>query len=307
MKKMKKHIIILAAIFAAALFAPACSPEEVQGPKDEGLTISLFSGDLETKAYNSSFETAIDHFDFFFFEDEAGTIPIPGMHGRASGSSVTLDTKPRQTYEALRKRESFVYILANYPDDIDHRYDMALYEILALPVNYKIMTGTTTVVTDGVSQETVTFNDNLVMDSYNSSTEKHTVKISAPTKFNEARTVNVDLTRLAAKLILKVNVPTNVPGSMIGETWTPILEDLEAYFVNALNNKTKVDGQPIQRSLIPTAQQGNYEYIAYPNWYPIKSTTASPRSFTADPVFTYPQKWAPKENGEQYFKIHMVW
>ena len=310
MKKMKKHIIILAAIFAAALLTPACSPEEVQGLKGEGLTISLFSDELETKAYNPTMDDAIDHFDFYFFENVGGTTPISGMHGRVTGSSsVTLDTRPGQTYEALRKRESFVYIIANYPGSHPTTDHMTLSELLALPVDYKIVTAKATEVNPitGKEEETgdVTFNPNLVMDSYNATTGKHTVQIAAPTKFNEARTVNVGLTRLAAKLTLTVNVANEAAGSMENEKWTPVLADLKAYFVNALNNKTTVAGTPIRRS-DPTTTT-DYEYLTYPTPYPLTVDENNDHTFTSDPVFTYPQTWASDENGDPYFKIQIPW
>ncbi|MBQ9398056.1 MAG: hypothetical protein IJU08_06130 [Bacteroidales bacterium] len=310
---MKRHIILLAAVFAAALLATGCEPEEINGPKNEGLTISLFSDEPETKAFDPTFESVIDHFDFFFFEDEAGTQPIAGMHGRATGSSTTLATGKNDTYAALRKRASYVYILANYPGTISHSADHTLAELLALPVDHKIVTAKATEINpiNGDVEETgeVTFNANLVMDSYHKdgTTEKHTVKIDAPRSVNEARTVTVGLTRLAAKLQMIVNVEPSVTGSLGGEVWTPVLRDLKVYYVNALNNKTTVAGTPIQRSTIPAAQQGSYEYLSYPVPYPLTVDGTDDHKFTTDPAFTYPQTWAPYENGDPYFKIQMTW
>ena len=65
------------------------------------------------------FETKIDHFDFFFFEDAAGTRPTDGMHGRVSGASKQLNTGIGEAFEALRLGTHYVYILANYPDEIE--------------------------------------------------------------------------------------------------------------------------------------------------------------------------------------------
>lgn len=317
---MKKHIIILAAIFTAALVAPACYPDDAPGLKNDGLTISLFSDDPETKAYNPTMETAIDHFDFFFFKDEAGTEPIAGMHGHATGSSVTLQTGKNQTYAALRKGTSYVYIVANYPGTISHSVDWILEDLLNLVVEYPIATGKATQINpiSGDEEETgdVNFNPNLVMDSYHKETNAtaftYTYKINPPTTINENRTVNVAMSRLAAKLILKVNVATSVPGTMPTpadkpEVWTPVLNELKAYYVNALNNKTTVRATPVQRSAIPASQADLYKYFTYPTPYPIVASTDDPYKFTAAPAFTYPQTWTPGENGDPYFKIQMIW
>lgn len=309
MKNMKKHIIILAALLTAALLAPACQPEELTGPKSEGLTISLFSDEPETKAYDGTFETRIDHFDFFFFKDEAGTQPIPRMHARVNGSTTTLDTRTGQAYAALRKDESYVYLLANYPGTIDHATDKTLAQLLALEVDAPILTGRATATNPitGDTEETgaVTFSDNLVMDSYHkdvSLAEKWTVKIDAPRSVNESRTVTVGLSRLAAKLQMIVNVEPSVTGSLGGEIWTPVMNDFKAYFVNALNNKSTVTGEPIERAALTDAM--GYDYIAYPTAYPV---TISEYAATTDPAFTYPQTWAADANGEPYFKIQMTW
>ena len=316
MKNMKKHIIILEAIIAAALLAPACYPEDAPGLKTEGLTISLFSDEPETKAYDPTFETAIDHFDFYFFKDAEGTQPIEGMHGRATGSTTTLNTGENQTYAPLRKIASYVYILANYPGSHPTTTNMTLAELLALDVNYPILTGKATKVNpiSGDEEETgvVSFNPNLVMDSYHKETGAtdftYTVKIAAPTSVNERRTVDVGLSRLAAKLILKVNVAESVPGTMPTpsdrpEIWTPVLKELKAYYVNALNNKTTVAATPMQHP----ADTTGYGYVTYPTPYPITAASDNPYAFTADPAFTYPQTWAPGDNSDPYFKIQMIW
>ena len=306
MKNMKKHIIILEAIIAAALLAPACYPEDAPGLKTEGLTISLFSDEPETKAYDPTFETAIDHFDFYFFDDEAGTQPIANLHDRATGSSTTLQTGKNQTYAALRKGGAYVYIIANYPGDHPTTTNMTLEELLALEVNYPILLGretqTNSITGDPEETGVVTFNSNMVMDSYHKEdgVEKYTVKIPAPTAVNQAGSVDVGLSRLATKLKMVINVASSVTGSLGGETWTPVMSDLKAYYVNALNNKTTVSATPIERP----ADTTGFGYITYPTAYPV---SISSYTGTTDPVFTYPQTWSESANSDPYFKIQMTW
>ena len=324
MKNMKKYIIILAAFFAAALLATGCEPEGNDlKTKAQGLTISLASGELETKAGEPfAFENAIEHFDFFFFKDAAGTEPIRGMHARVTGNSTTLDTSENGDYSALRKGTSYVYILANYPGTISHTNDWTLAQLLALEVDDPIVTAKETKLNPitGDMEETgkVTFCTSLVMDSYQKATdttrETYTTKLT-PQAIEEEREVTIKLSRLATKLGLIINVEPSVPGSMTytdsqehehQEVWTPVLKDLHAYFVNALNNKTTVKGDPIERDTI-AVNPTSYEYLTYPTLYPLTVDASNDHTFTSDPVYTYTQVWDDIDNGEPYFKIQIPW
>ena len=311
MKDMKK-IMILAAIAAASLTAFSCSRVEQEIETNDGvLVLKLDSGEMETRAADTSFETAIDHFDFFFFSDAEGTTPIPGMHGRAEGSSKRLDTQVGAEYEALRSVTSYVYILANYPTAIDHTNDWTLADILALDVTSPLLTERKTELNPitGKQEETgeVTFAQNLVMDSWRveNDADVYTVQLT-PAKIQEERTVTVDLRRLAAKLTVNITV---TPSETIGEyVWESRPELLKAYYVNALNNKTTVLGAPLQRSGIPAADVTNYDYITYPQAYTMTPAPAeNVYSYTSDPIYTYPQEWTSDDNGEPYFKIEMPW
>ena len=140
---MKRYFTILTIAITAAWGLASCNDDAMTEPEtgSDSIILSLTSGDMATKADDDtpvSFENAIDHFDFFFFDDAAGTIPTAGMHGRASGSSKVLATGVGETFEALREGTHYVYILANYPSDIDHSHDWELEDILALPINSPI-------------------------------------------------------------------------------------------------------------------------------------------------------------------------
>ena len=325
MKNMKKYIIILAAFFAAALLVPDCNPEYTPGLGSQELKISLFCDEPETKADPEpdpfAFEKVIDHFDFFFFKDAAGTQPISGMHERVNGSEKVLDTREGSDYSALRKGTSYVYILANYPGTIDHATDHTLAELLALPVDDPIITATekerNPITGDMEETGNVTYCNSLVMDSYQKATdtapETYLTKLT-PQEIEEERTVTIKLSRLAAKLALIINVEPSVPGSMTyteggttrQEEWTPVLKDLHAYFVNALNNKSTVKGNPVERDTIQVAPE-SYEYLTYPTLYPLTADASDDHKFTSAPAYTYPQEWADTANGEPYFKIQIPW
>lgn len=298
MKNMNRYLILLFASCAACFFAGGCFDEVAPGTRADGLTISLFSGELQTRAFDGTFETKIDHFDFFFFKDAAGTQPISGMHARVEASSVTLDTGTDGTYAALRKGTSYVYILANYDGELSHNQDWTLSQLLSLPVNAKIV--------KEKDEETgdVVFCDHLVMDSYDGT--KYTTELT-PRQINDNPEVTIGLTRIAAKLTMEVTVAESVGGKLPGEVWTPVRKELKAYFVNALNNHATVSAEPVRRAGAAT----DYEYLTYPVPYPM---TPNPEShadddytFITDPVYTYPQVWESDDNGEPYFKIQMTW
>ena len=297
-----KKITILAAIAAASLAVFSCAQVEQDVlTKDGVFVLSLDSGEMETRTVDTNFETAIDHFDYFFFSDAEGTTPIAGMHGRAEGSSKVLDTQVGAEFEALRSITSYVYVLANYPTALDHSSDWVLDDILALDVTSPIATA--------VNEETgaVTFTDNLVMDSWRveSDEDVYTVELT-PTKIQEERDVTVPLARLAAKINVHVTVTPSV--TVAGYEWKSRPELLQGYYVNSLNNKATVAGTPVKRSEIPEASVDDYQYLTYPTTYPFDPAPAEDvYEYDLDPVYTYPQEWSSDDNGEPYFKFQMPW
>ena len=297
-----KKITILAAIAAASLAVFSCAQVEQDVLTNDGVfVLSLDSGEMETRAVDTNFETAIDHFDYFFFSDAEGTTPIEGMHGRATGSSKVLDTQVGAEFEALRSITSYVYVLANYPTALDHTHDWELDDILALDVTSPIATAV-----DGETGA-VTFTDNLVMDSWRveGTDDVYTVELT-PTKIQEERDVTVPLARLAAKINVHITVE---PSVTIGDyEWNSRPELLKGYFVNALNNKSTVAGTPVKRSEIPAASVDDYQYLTYPTNYPLAPAPAvDVYEYDLDPVYTYPQEWTSNDNGEPYFKFQMPW
>ena len=302
-----KTLKIFFSLLSAAVLCWGCQQFELTGPvTDEGLTLILDSGQMETKAA-PTFETAIDHFDFFFFSDAEGTTPIPGMHGRVTGNNTRLDTRDGQTYAPLRYNTSYLYLVANFPTTISHSQDWTLADLLALEIDSKIVTKKYTALNPYTNKQEETgqvdFCSNLVMDSYKSADGSYLTKLT-PQAVEEERTITVGLTRLASKLTVELHVAESVPGTETGETWTPVLEDLQAYYVNALNNKATLDGTPVRRADL-TSETG-YEYLTYPAKYPLTQGSTD-YIYTTDPAYTYPQTWASADTGEPYFKIALVW
>ena len=268
----------------------SCQQAALQQAPAPGLTLSLDSGSMQTRAA-TDFETAINHFDYFFFSDPAGTAPIPGMHARVSGSSTVLDTRDGQPYAPLRYNTSYLYMVANFPGtSFDHSRDWTLDELLTLDVDAPLFTE------QGVCSH-------LVMDSYDSEDGSYLVRLT-PREVDESRSVTVSLSRLAAKLTVELHVEPTLAGTEPGEVWTPILGGLQAYYVNALNNGLTLAAAPVRRAGLE--DETGYDYIAYPATYPL-TAGGTDYVFTTDPAYTYPQTWASGDNGEPYFKIVLPW
>ena len=301
-----KRIITIISVFTA-LLAVSCTnlDELVNGDEGKGiLTLEFNCGEMQTRSegddnYN---ENTIDHVDYFFFSDEAGTTPL-GIYGRYTVSAenpLTFDTTTDQ-YAAL-KGTSYLYVLANYPDEIDFSTVTTLEQILALPVTKDVYTNT------GDKAATGVLPDCFLMDTYSPATEttaeKYTVKLSA-TEQDEERTETVTLVRLAVKLTMKLTLDASITThDTFGntETWTPSENlQLQVYYVNALNNTT-VKAEPAV-----LANNTNGVYFDYPTDYGYAADPELARTWITEPFYTYPQQWTGDDNGEPYFKVTMNW
>ena len=291
---------------AAALSLASCNVEESIETGANGLTITLDSGALATKAGDDAapgFETEISYFDYFFFEDAEGTTPMAGLHGRVEGTSKTFKTGLGEEFEALRSVTSYVYMVANYPRTIDHTRNWTLADLRALNFTSTLVT------TFDASTGQANYASSLVMDSYDAASGKYTVELT-PRMLNEQREVTVGLSRIAAKLTMKINVPKKVDAKEEGATWTPVVANLQAYFVNALNSGTKLNGEPVRNGEDdPTGLEERTPYRSYPDYFHYTRIGESddPYVFETDPVYTYPQTWTGSDNGDPYFKIYMTW
>ena len=295
---MKRYIKIFALALSAALALISCNSVGDMAELPSGvLTITLDSGSMTTKADATAptFETAIDHFDFFFFEDEDGTTPIPGIHGYVEGRTKVLNTAVGSEFETLRSRTSYVYIVANWPESFDHTRDWTLAQLLESSFSSDIVTG--------VDPDTgaATFCSSLVMDSYDVGTGKYTTELT-PKAYEEERDVTIKLSRIASKFTMTITIPKSVAAKDAGASWTPMNENLQAYYVNALNAGTTLGAVPVHRE----TEDG---YFSYPGNYPLTKTGETETAFTYEvsPAYTYPQTWASTDNGEPYFKIFMPW
>lgn len=296
---MKRIITIISAI--ATLFLVSACTEPLGPSAKKGayiLKLDLRCGELQTRASNGDdnyHENDINFVDYFFFADEAGETPL-GIHGRVTlptEEGLKFDTSEAQ-YAALQ-HTSYVYVLANYPGEIDHTGNPDLATLLALPVNKDVYTPA-----DEDNNTPAVMADSFVMDSYDPETKKYTVELK-PTTVNEVRRQTITLSRLAVKVTVKMTIDESITTTDTfgnSEIWTPLPDQTEVYFVNSLNNTT-VKAEPVSRSL-----NSNGKYFSYPTNY---GYTGSGYVYTTNPAYTYPQTWTMGDNFEPYVKLHMIW
>lgn len=275
---MRKIIIYFAAL--AALLAVSCNSIETIGPKSNGtLTISLNPGEMETKAQTTQ-ESVIDHFDYFFFSDADGTQLITS--DRVNGSSKTFNTAEGEEFEELAGT-SYFYAIANYPEEIPSSVT-TLEDLLELPVNVSI--------TDLPSTP-------FVMDSYDADADNVLIRLS-PSSKDEEREMTVDMRRIAAKFIVKINFAQSAQSA--GYTWVPTTgtKDFYMYMVNALD-EAYVNGEPI----VGAGVEDEDKFYTYPHTH--DDLTGSGLNWVSAVSYAYPESFAASDQKAPYFKIQLPW
>ncbi len=283
MKRLFTYIAI-----AAAMLAVSCNQEiKTDAPGACGFTIQVFSTDPTTRAGNPDSEyneDLIDHFDYFFYEDAAGTTPIY-PHARVNGSSKEFLTDIGDPFELLREG-GYVYIVANYPELIGAEVQ-TLEQVLALPVSTDFQKDYANKNPKGFIMDNLGGNGTLTRFQANGSND-HTV-------------VNIGLSRLAFKTTLVINVAESVAGAG-DEVWTPQIDDehLSIYFVNADSTNTMA-AAPVRRADDTAEETGHFTYATSHGY------TKSGYTVSTDPSYSYPQSWSTGDNGEPYYKIQLGW
>lgn len=287
-----KKIITYITFFAALVIAASCNKENISIEEGSGLiTLRLQTSALETRAGDTpteeQIENTVTHADFFFFSDEAGTTLL--NHTRLNVESGQLVAKSGNIYEYTfdvrsnnnpLQKTSYLYVIANYPKTIT---ETTLEGIMGLDIE-----------TD-LSEEFSSF----VMDSYNSTTEGYVYQL-VPTKREDAKTFTIELRRVAAKLVLNINVVNSFTDAK-RNVWTPVTNQMWVNFINA--RKTAIV------SAQPVAFDEKANYFNTEQETPTSVTTA-PEGFTSwkvSSVYTYPQSYQTSDVTAPYFKIFCPW
>lgn len=297
MKRLIAYISILAAVLTAGV---SCSREAVLDGEQEGGNISLVfkAAQMATrvdidknagKVAGEGAENVIDHVDYFFFADEdpeseaivSGRLTSADLTQVAEGEYKTADhfiDTATEGYEAL-KGPSYFYALVNYPEEVTAKTMKAL---LALPIS-----------TDFTKAQT-----SFVMDSFSSEAESGLIYLT-PKSSAEDRTEVVKVSRIAAKLVLNINVAESFEDAT-HDVWTPVLDQMWVNFLYARKTATV--------AATPMAFDAKTNYYNTDQAMPNGGTlTDGFYKYTTDPVYTYPLEYETSDVTAPYFKIFIPW
>lgn len=290
MKKIITYISILAAVLTAGV---SCTREASFNQDGGEFTLCFQMEEMGTRVTVSDpydvagvgAENKIEHVDYFFFADTDpnSEAVLSGRLEEADLNKIS-ETEYKYTfstsdYERL-KSQTYLYVLVNYPGEVSAK---TMSTLLDLPIS-----------TDFTEEQT-----SFVMDSYKNGTDAGLLRLS-PTTTEENRTVEVKLARVAAKLILNVNVKNSYEDAS-GNVWTPVTDQMWVNFVNARNQAT-VAAEPVEfddKAFYYTTDRAKPASVT--------ASDANHTSFVADAVYTYPQAFETSDVTAPYFKIFCPW
>lgn len=307
MKRIITYISILAAVLTASV---SCSREEAfDGSKDSGKIKLVFHtekmgtrvtvsdpGNPETIAGEGA-ENTITHVDYFFFaDDDPDSEAI--VSGRLAVSELTKVSDTEYTYEGFEtedttssdyseeyealKQPSYLYVLVNYPSE-EELTAKTMNELLALPIT-----------TDFTKAQS-----SFVMDSYDKEEESALIYL-APKSNAEEREVDVKLSRVAAKLVLNINVKNSFTDAADNE-WTPVTDQMWVNFLNARKYTT------VAAEALEFDEKTNYFQTAQESPTETDAVDDEHTSWVATPVYTYPLSYETSDVTAPYFKIYCPW
>lgn len=296
MKRLYKYIPILAVILAAGV---SCTREAfIDGTQESSkFTLTFRTAAMDTKAVTvadgdgvtgEGAENTIEHIDYFFFADDDPTSEAI-VCGRILGDELTKVNDTEYTYDGFDTSEdgdfselsgpSYLYVLANYPGEVGAR---TMEDLLALPIS-----------TDFTKEQT-----SFVMDTYDKAAESALIYLT-PKKKNERRDVEVNLSRVAAKLVLNFRVAQSITDATDDE-WRPVLNEMWYNFLYARKTAT-VAGTPVAFD-----QKANYYNTAQdaPSGGTLKDGYYE---YTTEPIYTYPQSYKTSDVTAPYYKLFLPW
>lgn len=296
MKRLFTYISILAAALTAGV---SCSREATIGDQEGGnLSLIFRTAEMGTRATvnekagkvtGTSAENLIDHVDVFFFSDEdpASEAIYSERLTTASGKLTKVNDTEYKTADHFinttthpeLKGPSYLYVLVNYPETVTAN---TMEDLLALPIS-----------TDFTKAQT-----SFVMDSFDSSKESGLIYLT-PKSSAEARVQEVNVARVAAKLVLNMKVKKSLTDEL-GDVWTPVLNEMWVNFLYARKTATvaaapmKFDNKANYFNTDQAMPNGGDEVDGF-------------YEYTTDPVYTYPQEFSNADISAPYFKVFIPW
>lgn len=303
MRNFRPYLLLLLALLS---FSCGKEPGGWDGPYIE---FTLLTGDslTDTKAEDVYPEEGIDRFlhenlistvDFFFYPDDNTSAQASYHVRKTSGKNKSDIMRLEFTSEEINTlifplaediSRCTVFVLVNYPGE-DVWTSTALSDLLNIEV-------TTNFVNPGGSGENSHYHSNFMMSG--------TTQISLRGR-NQILSASgiVNLERYAAKMTVGVNV---VPQVVVGaEVWEPMLESMELYLVDAVQNVT-LEG----RAPSPSYFSFQNNAMRFTNLDGDLLFEKDGNYYNTYPFYMYPQKWVygstKSPDVEPYLKLVLPW
>ena len=314
---MKRIITYISALAAALAFTSCASNLDFSKGEENVLKFTARSSELQTKtggddAYN---ENTIKTVDWFFFQDEEGTVLLHQEH--SAGANLTLETSEGSAYADLRHK-SYLYAVANITLPAAPEGGWTLEKLLAIPVQTQF----TKTATDDEGDEGQVIdkgNFDFIMDTYDETRKGNKyLQVLTPSMVDDPTSpaITVDLSRLAVKISTKIKIQKTVATTdSFGnkENWTPILsqKDFDVYMVDALK-AGYLNGEPVRRADAKDAHITDSYFTYGRNLATVEELVKEEDDTyfvwqTVDPFYTYPQTWNGEDNREPFIKIIFPW
>ena len=273
-----------------AILAASCSIHEIEtAPGELAVRLTLKCADNQVRATEAGndtyFENTIDHVDYFVYTSDATDVAAVA-HARVSdpGTTCTVDLNALVSGGTFTEGDNcYIYLVANMPSEFTGTESVDDIRNISI---------TTTDFDTAVAGNSPRF----VMDTQD--------MIQASVNRNGSN-ATANLYRLAAKLNIRVNIPSSIT---VGEgsgavTYESQPASLQVYYLYAAKTG-KLSGVPMEfDEATADANYFNYPY----NRATTVDQTADPRVGTCNPFYTYPEKWNTSDISAPYFKVVMSW
>lgn len=312
MKRIFTYIFIIAVALTASV---SCSREYVfeENGQDGFITLRLQTAEMGTRVTitdgdpvdGEELENVVKHADFFFFKNEDGTglldhkrlvvkteenadgelIPVTGQNNLYEYTfDVRSENNPLQG-------PSYVYVIANYPEEIEDGEITSLDDVLDLDIPIDL------------SKEF----DSFVMDSYDSAADNRLTYLS-PSKGHDDSLdkdgnvkYTIGLSRAAAKLVLSFKVAKSYTDAA-QNVWTPVTNQMWWNFLYVRKSGMTMEAEPLaydaKTNYFNTAQLSPVENGDADDDYTYWMTSA---------VYTYPQSYKTDDVTAPYYKLFCPW
>ncbi len=312
MKRIFTYIFIIAVALTASV---SCSREYVfeENGQDGFITLRLQTAEMGTRVTitdgdpvdGEELENVVKHADFFFFKNEDGTglldhkrlvvkteenadgelIPVTGQNNLYEYTfDVRSENNPLQG-------PSYVYVIANYPEEIEDGEITSLDDVLDLDIPIDL------------SKEF----DSFVMDSYDSAADNRLTYLS-PSKGHDDSLdkdgnvkYTIGLSRAAAKLVLSFKVAKSYTDAA-QNVWTPVTDQMWWNFLYVRKSGMTVEAEPL-------AYDAKTNYFNTAQLSPVENGDADDdyTYWTTSAVYTYPQSYKTDDVTAPYYKLFCPW